>query len=206
MKYGYIRISTKEQDTTRQLTALKREGILEENIFIDKISGREFSKRKGWQLLLSKLIIGDIIVIKELDRLGRNMKEVSEQWELISKKGVDIEILEQPMLNTTNKSKIEKELINPIIFHILTYIGEKTRENILRLQKEGYENLKIDAKGRKISTKKNKVIGRPNLQENLTVEQKRFIKAWIEKSIKLVDCIKATNLSKTTLYRIKKGL
>lgn len=206
MKYGYIRVSTKEQDETRQIDAMKKEGVLKSDLFIEKASGKNFIGREQWEKLLAKVVIGDIIVIKELDRLGRNINEIKEQWELLIKKGVDIEIIEQPVLNTVGRSEIEKQLIQPIIFQLLSYIAEKERVKLLSRQKEAYESLEKDDKGRKISRKKNKVVGRPNKQETLSQEQKRYIQSWISKSIKLSDCIKVTGLSEATLYRIKKGM
>lgn len=206
MKYGYIRVSNKSQDEERQIKALKNEGISSENIFIEKISGKTFLGRDIWEKLLAKVVINDIIVVKELDRLGRNNKEIKETFELIKNKGVYLEFLEQPLLNTTNKSKIEVELIHPLILHLLGYFAEKEREKIIIRQKEAYETLKKDDKGRMISRKKGKVIGRPNKQENLSNEQKRLIKNWINKELKLRDCIKLTGLSNSTLHRIKKWL
>lgn len=206
MKLGYIRVSTNTQDETRQIKSMLLEGISKDNLFIEKSSGKNFIDRNEWQKLLAKVVIGDIVVIKELDRLGRNAKEIKEQLELLIKKGVDIEILEQPLLNTANKTEIEKQLIQPIVFQLLSYIAEKEREKLLSRQKEAYQSLETDDKGRKISRKKNKVVGRPNKQENLSEEQNRFIKSWIAKSIKLSDCIKITELSVSTLYRIKRSI
>lgn len=203
MKYGYIRVSTREQDETRQKIALKNHGVDLGNIYIEKASGKNFIDRTEWTKLMATVSIGDIIVIKELDRLGRNNKEIKDTYELIRKKGVYLEFLDNPELNTYGKSKVELELIQPLVLHLLGYLAEKEREKMKERQKEAYNTLQKDEKGRMISRKKNKVVGRPNKQENLTKEQKRFIEAWISGSIKLSDCIKATSLSQATLYRIK---
>ena len=117
-----------------------------------------------------------------------------------------MEFIEQPILNTANKSELEMELLHPIILHLLGYFAEKERVKIRQRQREAYNVLETDKKGRKISRKKGKVVGRPNKIENLTTEQKRYIKAWIDKSIKLRDCIKLTGLSSATLYRIKQNM
>lgn len=204
MKYGYIRVSTKSQDETRQLEALKKVGVTKENIFIDKSTGNNFIGRNEWQKLMAKIIIGDIIVIKELDRLGRNNIEIKETFELIQKKGAFLEFLEQPLLNTFNKSEIEQELLQPLILHLLGYFAEKENEKRKNRQNEAYASLEKDEKGRMISRKKNKVLGRPSKSENLNTEQKRYIKAWIDGTIKISDCIKNTGIKKTTLYKIKK--
>ena len=94
MKYGYLRVSTNTQDETRQREALKKYGVLEENIYLDKASGKNFIDRTEWQRLLVKVIIGDIIVIKELDRLGRNNAEIKETFILLKNKGVYLEFLD----------------------------------------------------------------------------------------------------------------
>lgn len=187
------------------MIALKQKGISIENIFIDKESGKHFN-RNSWQSLMAKLVVGDTIVIKELDRMGRNNKEIKENFELIKNKGCFIEFLENPLLSTKDKSQIEIELIHPLVLHLLGYFAEKEREKILSRQKEAYKLLDRDEKGRMISKKKNKVIGRPSKIENLTTEQKRYINAWINKSIKLSDCIKLTSIGKSTLFKIKKSL
>ena len=205
MKYGYLRVSTNTQDETRQKEALKKYGILEENIYLDKASGKNFIDRTEWQKLLVKVIIGDTIVIKELDRLGRNNAEIKETFILLKNKGVFLEFLDQPLLNTTNKSQIEIELIQPIILHLLGYFAEKEREKLKTRQKEAYDSLEKDSKGRKISRKKKKVVGRPNkiekiLQNNSEIE---IIKLWIEKKISTEKTMKILNTSRSSLFRIK---
>lgn len=206
MKYGYIRVSSKTQDEERQVQALFSYGVSRENIFIDKASGKNFIDRENWEKLMAKVIVNDIIVIKELDRLGRNNNEIKDTFELLKNKRVFLEFIEQPILNTANKSELEMELLHPIILHLLGYFAEKERVKIRQRQREAYNVLETDKKGRKISRKKGKIVGRPNKIENLTTEQKRYVKAWIDKSIKLRDCIKLTGLSSATLYRIKQNM
>lgn len=206
MRYGYIRVSSKTQDEERQIQALFSYGVSRENIFIDKASGKNFINRKNWEKLMAKVIVNDIIVIKELDRLGRNNNEIRGTFELLKNKRVFLEFIEQPILNTANKSELEIELLHPIVLHLLGYFAEKEREKIRQRQREAYNVLETDKEGRKISRKKGKVIGRPNKQENLTKDQERIITGWLNKSIKLRDCIKLTGLSSATLYRIKQNM
>ena len=203
MKYGYLRVSTNTQDETRQREALKKYGVLEENIYLDKASGKNFIDRTEWQKLLVKVIIGDIIVIKELDRLGRNNAEIKETFILLKNKGVYLEFLDQPLLNTTNKSQIEIELVQPIILHLLGYFAEKEREKIRTRQKEAYDSLEKDSKGRKISRKKNKVVGRPNKIEKILQDNSEIIKLWIEKKITTKKTLEILNISRSSLFRIK---
>ena len=203
MKYGYLRVSTNTQDETRQREALKKYGVLEENIYLDKASGKNFIDRTEWQKLLVKVIIGDVIVIKELDRLGRNNAEIKETFILLKNKGVYLEFLDQPLLNTTNKSQIEIELVQPIILHLLGYFAEKEREKIRIRQKEAYDSLEKDSKGRKISRKKNKVVGRPNKIEKVLQDNSEIIKLWIEKKITTKKTLEILNISRSSLFRIK---
>jgi len=206
MKYGYLRVSTNTQDETRQREALKKYGVLEENIYLDKASGKNFIDRTEWQRLLVKVIIGDIIVIKELDRLGRNNAEIKETFILLKNKGVYLEFLDQPLLNTTNKSQIEIELVQPIILHLLGYFAEKEREKIKIRQKEAYDSLEKDSKGRKISRKKNKVVGRPNKIEKILQDNDEIIKLWIEKKITTKKILEILNISRSSLFRIKNDI
>ena len=206
MRYGYLRVSTNTQDETRQREALKKYGVLEENIYLDKASGKNFIDRTEWQKLLVKVIIGDVIVIKELDRLGRNNAEIKETFILLKNKGVYLEFLDQPLLNTTNKSQIEIELVQPIILHLLGYFAEKEREKIKIRQKEAYDNLEKDSKGRKISRKKKKVVGRPNKIEKILQDNSEIIKLWIEKKITTKKTLEILNISRSSLFRIKNDI
>ena len=206
MKYGYLRVSTNTQDETRQREALKKYGVLEENIYLDKASGKNFIDRTEWQKLLVKVIIGDIIVIKELDRLGRNNAEIKETFILLKNKGVYLEFLDQPLLNTTNKSQIEIELVQPIILHLLGYFAEKERKKKKIRQKEAYDSLEKDSKGRKISRKKNKVVGRPNKIEKILQDNSEIIKLWIEKKITTKKTLEILNISRSSLFRIKNDI
>ena len=196
MKYGYLRVSTNTQDETRQREALKKYGVLEENIYLDKASGKNFIDRTEWQKLL----------VKELDRLGRNNAEIKETFILLKNKGVYLEFLDQPLLNTTNKSQIEIELVQPIILHLLGYFAEKEREKIKIRQKEAYDSLEKDSKGRKISRKKNKVVGRPNKIEKILQDNSEIIKLWIEKKITTKKTLEILNISRSSLFRIKNDI
>lgn len=130
MIYGYIRISSKTQNEERQIIALKDAGVSSDNIFIDRESGKNFN-RASWQKLMERLVVGDTLIIKELDRMGRNNKEMKENFELIKNKGCSLIFLENPLLSTKNKSKIELELIQPLILHLLGYFAEKERDKMM---------------------------------------------------------------------------
>ncbi|WP_349764104.1 recombinase family protein [Fusobacterium sp. SYSU M8D902] len=206
MKYGYIRVSTRQQDETRQLVALINNGILKENIFIDKSTGTTFIGRTAWEKLLAKVVIGDIIVIKELDRLGRNNNEIKNNFEHLNKKGVFLEFLEQPLLNTYGMSKLERELLQPLVLHLLGYFAEKENEKRNTRQSEAYASLPRDDKGRMLSKKTGRPVGRKNALDNLTSEQRRAIELFSNSQISLEESIKLSNLKRSTIFKIKKIL
>ena len=137
--YGYIRVSTKEQNESRQLLALKNHGVPHENIYSDKQSGGDFD-RPGYKRLLKKLRSGDILVIKSIDRLGRNYGEILEQWRLITQKLLcDIAVLDMPLLDTRRSRDLAGTLISDIILQLLSYVAETEREFIRQRQREGIE-------------------------------------------------------------------
>lgn len=207
MKYGYARVSTLEQDETRQVEMLLKAGVEEKNITIEKRSGKDFKNRTGWKNLLAEMIIGDVVVITSLDRMGRNYDELVKMYQKLIDKGVKLEILDFPMLSTTGgKTEAEYKLIQPIVLAVLSYIAENERKTMKKRQRQGYDNLKRDEKGRLISRKKGTVCGRPNLIENLTDRQKEFVKQWISKKLKTQECLKLTEISRTSLYRIKEKM
>ena len=204
-KRGYARVSTKDQNAQRQIEELKRVEVTEENIYLDKASGKNFD-RPAWQKLLADLVMGDTLIVTELDRLGRNKREMIKTFELMEAKGVYIENLNMPFLNTKNENEVMREVLQPAVLTVLSYFAEKEREVKRERQSGAYKVMPVDSKGRKISLKKNKVIGRPSKKENLTKEQLRYIKAWIAGEIKTSDCIKSTDIGRATLFVIKKDI
>ena len=207
MRYGYARVSTREQDETRQVEALKRAGVQE--IIIEKASGKNFIDREEWQKLMAKVVPDDVIVVKSLDRLGRNSTEIKETFELLAKRSVYLEFIDNEILNTratTEAEKMSQKLIQPIILHLMGFFAERERKMIKERQAEAYKQLEKDEKGRLISRKKGTVCGRPNKVENLTKKQKDVINRWISKAIKTDECILLSGLGRSTLFRIKKQM
>lgn len=213
MRYGYARVSTREQDETRQVEALKRAGVQE--IIIEKASGKNFIDREEWQKLMAKVVPDDVIVVKSLDRLGRNNAEIKETFELLAKRSVYLEFIDNEILNTraiTEADKMSKKLIQPIVLHLMGFFAERERQMIKERQAEAYKQLETDKKGRKLSNKKfdkngnKKICGRPNAFENLTKKQKDIIKRWILKAIKTDECVALTGIGRSTLFRIKKQM
>ena len=207
MRYGYARVSTSEQDETRQVEMLLKAGVEEKNITIEKKSGKDFKNRTGWKNLLAEMVINDTVVITSLDRMGRNYDELVKMYQKLIDKGISLEILDFPMLSTTGKKQeTEYKLIQQISLAVLSYVAENERKAMKKRQRQGYDNLEKDAKGRLISRKKGVVCGRPNLLENLTDRQKELIKQWIAKTLKTSECLELTKISRSSLYRIKKEM
>lgn len=136
--YGYVRVSTKEQNEDRQLNALKNFGIADENIFMDKMSGKDF-KRPQYKKLIKKLKPADTVVFKSIDRLGRNFYEILEQWKLITEeKQACIVILDMPILDTRRqKDDLTSQLISTLVLQILSYVAQIERDFIRQRQPEG---------------------------------------------------------------------
>ena len=137
MVYGYIRVSTKEQNEQRQLTTLREFGIEGRYIFMDKQSGKDF-ERPQYKKMIRKLKNGDTLVIKSIDRLGRNYDEILEQWRLITKeKQVAIVVLDMPLLDTRLNRDLTGTLIADIVLQLLSYVAQTEREFIRQRQAEG---------------------------------------------------------------------
>jgi len=137
MDYGYVRVSTKEQNELRQLIALRDFGIEDKHIYIDKQSGKDFV-RTSYKKLIRKIKNGDTIVIKSIDRLGRNYDEILEQWRIITKeKQVAIVVLDMPLLNTKQNRDLTGTLIADIVLQLLSYVAQTEREFIRQRQAEG---------------------------------------------------------------------
>ncbi len=135
--YGYVRVSTKEQNEDRQLIAMGEFGVEENHIILDKQSGKNF-ERPGYRKLLRKLKAGDTLVIKSIDRLGRNYEEILEQWRLLTKeKQVDIVVLDMPLLDTRQGRDLTGVLIADIVLQLLSYVAQTEREFNRQRQAEG---------------------------------------------------------------------
>ncbi len=152
-RFGYIRVSSKTQNEGRQRDALLNEGVLERDIFVDKQSGKDFS-RPAYQQMIQSLQPGDEIVILDLDRLGRGYSEMAKEFSRITEeKKCDIRVINYPLLNTAQEEKtLDRRFIAKLTFSILSYVAEKEREEIKRRQREGIESAK--AKGVKFGRTK----------------------------------------------------
>lgn len=137
MTYAYIRVSSQEQNESRQLIALKDVGVSEKNIYMDKQSGKDFN-RPQYQKLLRRLKKDDLLYIKSIDRLGRNYKEILEQWRIITKvKGADIVVIDMPLLDTRRGKDLMGTFLSDIVLQVLSFVAENERANIRQRQAEG---------------------------------------------------------------------
>ena len=194
MEYGYARVSTKEQNELRQLIALREFGLTDRAIFVDKQSGKDF-QRKGYLALKNQMLRpGDMLVIKEMDRLGRDYGAIKDEWLDIQRMGVDIVIIDTPILNTKEKSDLEKNLICSIVFELLAYTAEKERRKIRIRQSEGIR-LALD-KGVKF--------GRP--ETTLPDNYAEVIDLWHSNQITAVEAMKRLDMKKTTFYKLARRL
>ena len=186
--YGYIRVSSVDQNEGRQVLALEERGIASENLFIDKQSGKDF-ERQNYQKLVSLLQKGDLVYIGSIDRLGRNYGEILEQWRILTKeKGVDIIVIDMPILDTRQYRDLLGTFIADLVLQVLSFVAQNERENIRKRQSEGIAAAR--AKGIKF--------GRP---EKKTPEKfGELVGRWEAKEIKLTDVLKVCNMSRSTFY------
>ena len=195
MKYGYIRVSTREQKIDRQMTAILEQGINKRNIYIDRLSGKDFN-RDEYQRLLKRLRTGDEVFVKSIDRLGRNYEEIIEQWNTITKiKNVDIIILDCPLLDTRNRTNgLTGKFIADMVLQILSYISQVERESIHQRQMEGIK----EAQRRGVQ------FGRTANPKPDNYEQVR--RQWEQGLISLRESARQLNIDARTFSRWNKGL
>ena len=191
MIFAYTRVSTVEQNTDRQIIALteyaQNHDLTIDRTFTDKVTGKHF-KRPQYQAMKSTLRTGDTLMLKELDRMGRDMEQIKIEWNELAKMGVDIIVTDTPILNTINKSDLEKTLISNIVFELLSYMAEKERVKILSRQAEGIAIAKV----------KGKYKGRKPIECNNFTE---IYTQWKAGLITGVKAMELTKLTKPTFYR-----
>jgi DNA invertase Pin-like site-specific DNA recombinase len=190
-EYGYIRVSTKEQNLDRQIEAMIATGIKPEFIFQDKQSGKDF-ERPEYQLVKRLLQPGDTLFVKELDRLGRNADQIKKEWQEIIDKGAYIVVLDMPMLDTRQYKNGMEKVITNIILELLSYIAEMERDKIRKRQAEGIAAAKSQGKH----------LGRPKVE--LPAEFSKYYNLWKEEKITATEAYKALKLASTTFYRLVK--
>ncbi len=187
--YGYVRVSSTDQNEDRQMLALNEVGVAEENIFPDKQSGKDF-ERPNYKKLLRKLKEGDLLYVLSIDRLGRNYNEILEQWRVLTKeKDIDICVLDMPLLDTRNGKDLMGTFIADIVLQILSFVAQNERENIRKRQAEGIAAAK--AKGVKF--------GRPEVPVPDNFGE--TVKLWEQGQITFDEAMRRTQMKEATFYR-----
>ena len=187
MNYGYARVSSKDQHLDRQISELISFGVNKENIFEDKQSGKDFD-RTNYKILKSKLKEGDVLVIKSIDRLGRNYEMIIEEWTYITKViNCDIVVLDMDLLDTRSEDKnLVGKFISDIVLQILSFVSENERDNIKKRQAEGI----------KIAKQKGITFGRPKIK--VPKDFDKIAQQYKNKEISLDKALLLTKMSKTT--------
>jgi len=141
--YGYVRVSSMDQKEDRQLRAMREKGVADKNIYVDKISGKDFN-RPMYRKLMKKVRMGDLIYIKSIDRLGRNYEEIIEQWRILTKeKQVDIAVIDMMSLDTRVHKNLLGTFVSDVFLYVLSFVAENERMNIRQRQREGIEAARL---------------------------------------------------------------
>lgn len=190
--FGYVRVSSKEQNEDRQLIAFKEFGIDERDIYIDKQSGKDFN-REQYNILKHILRENDVLVIKSIDRLGRNYNMIIDEWKDITKNiKADIVVLDMPLLDTRNNKDLLGTFISDLILQILSYVAEQERTFIKQRQKEGIAAAKNN----------NVKFGRPKIEKPQNFDI--VVNKWKNKEIKTKEAIEILGLKPNTFYNLVK--
>lgn len=187
--YGYVRVSTAEQNTDRQLDAMNALGIKPERIYEDRLSGKDF-ERPRYRALLKRLRSGDLLYIKSIDRLGRNYEEIQNQWRILTKeRGVDIAVIDMPLLDTRTGKDLLGTFIADLVLQILSFVAQSERESIRKRQAEGI----AAARARGVR------FGRPVKKppENFAY----LVKEWECGKLPIGELIRQSGLKEATFYR-----
>ena len=187
--YGYIRVSSIDQNEDRQLLAMQELEIPKEQIYMDKQSGKDFN-RPSYKSLVKALVPNDLLYIKSIDRLGRNYEEIQNQWRLLTKeKGIDIAVIDMPLLDTRNGKDLLGTFIADLVLQILSFVAQSERENIRKRQAEGIAAAKAKGvhMGRPIKTPPD------NFGE--------YVRRWEKGELNLTETAKQIGMSKSTFYR-----
>ncbi|MCI9325464.1 MAG: recombinase family protein [Lachnospiraceae bacterium] len=188
--YGYIRVSTKEQNEARQKIALQNFPVREENIFMDKQSGKDFN-RTSYRKLLKKMRKKDILVVQSIDRLGRNYEEILEQWRILTReRQIDIVVLDMPLLDTRDKNRdLTGTFMADLILQVLSYVAQNERENIRKRQAEG------------IAAAKKRGVHFGNPGKPVPVAFEDVAGKWRRKEISLSEALRELEIGRTYFYK-----
>jgi len=188
--FGYVRVSSIDQNISRQLKELQELGLNERDIFIDKVSGKDFD-RPQYKVLKATLRKGDLLYIKSIDRFGRNSKEIRKEWQEITQIiGADIKVIDMPMLDTTQYKDLIGNFVSNLVLEVLSFVAEQERDNIKQRQAEGIAIAKAQGKH----------LGRPNTEYPNNF--KEVYNQWKEEKITGVKAMELLSIKKTTFYKM----
>ena len=188
-KYGYVRVSSTDQNEDRQMLDMQNLGIDDKNIYVDKQSGKDFN-RPEYQRLFSALKKGDLLYIKSIDRLGRNYKEIIEQWQMLTKDmEVDVVVIDMPLLDTRTAKDLLGTFIADLVLQVLSFVAQNERENIKKRQEEGIRAAKL----------RGVEFGRPIKKAPDNFEF--LIKQWRKGKLSADEVAKTCDMSIATFYR-----
>lgn len=191
--YAYIRVSSKDQNEHRQLLEMRKLGIKDSHIYMDKLSGKDFNRPSYKKLVYEVLKKDDLLVVKSIDRLGRNYHEILDEWKVITKQiGANIRILDMPLLDTTQCRDLLGTLISDIVLQLLSFVAENERNNIHQRQAEGIAAAKL--RGIRF--------GRPKTPVPRNFES--VYKKWKNKELPIEEALKRLKLPRHTFYRMAK--
>ena len=187
--YGYVRVSSIDQNEDRQMVEMEQRKVPKGNVYVDKQSGKDF-ERPQYKKMIKKLKSGDLIYILSIDRLGRNYEDVQKQWRILTKEiGVDICVIDMPLLDTRNGKDLMGTFIADLVLQILSFVAQSERENIKKRQAQGIA----------AAQKKGIKFGRP--EKELPLDFKELVKRWENKTISTDTALKLCGFGKSTFYR-----
>ena len=187
--YGYVRVSSTDQNEDRQMAAMQKKAVPPQNVFVDKLSGKDF-KRPEYRRMVQKLKEGDLLYILSIDRLGRNYEEIQEQWRVLTKeKGIDVSVIDMPLLDTRQGQDLMGTFIADLVLQILSFVAQTECENIKKRQAEGI------AAAREKGVK----FGRPEIA--VPADFGQIVGKWEKRQLSFQEVLKRCGMSEATFYR-----
>lgn len=187
--YGYVRVSSTDQNEERQMQAMQEKSVLKKNIYVDKQSGKDFN-RPQYQKMVRKMKSGDLLYVLSIDRLGRNYEEIQQQWRVLTKDiGIDVCVIDMPLLDTRKGKDLIGMFIADLVLQLLSFVAENERVNIRKRQAEGIAAAKL----------KGVRFGRPKIP--LPDSFGEIVAAWEAKKYSISEAVKKCGMSEATFYR-----
>lgn len=192
--YGYVRVSSTDQNEDRQMIALHQVGVEDKHIFMDKQSGKDF-ERPQYKKMVKKMRQGDLLYVLSIDRLGRNYDEIQHQWRILTKEiGIDVCVIDMPLLDTRRSKDLLGTFVADLVLQVLSFAAHNERDNIRKRQAEGI----AAAKARGVH------MGRPVI--NAPQDFEKIVKSWEKKEITMEEATKRCGMSETTFYRRRREM